>query len=241
MGREKQKANQSGQKDPLDSTGQLLTRNPRSPAQPPNLPQALSKEALEAHTQLTEWAYANRDHCDDKNYPSQPFSQNSDEAQDLGGSYVDPQEAFNHKWGYLPPFDEQSEQVIAFIIENPTLAKAMARIQPGTSKFEAGLEERNVALKPNDTLDQYEAKIESLDVKQFMNETANEEECHELLWKFDQAKITATSSEALFQRTIMVSLIARHFLIYQRDSHQSQLFDFSVENLGLACQCRPGL
>ena len=52
---------------------------------------------------------------------------------------------------------------------------------------------------------------------------------HELLWKLDQDKITAASSEALFQRTIMVSLIARHFLIYQRNSHENQLFDFSVE------------
>ena len=41
-----------------------------------------------------------------------------------------------------------------------------------------------------------------------MVELVNEEKGHELLWKLDQAKITATSSEALFQRTIMVSLIA---------------------------------
>ena len=225
----KKRTTQSGQSSLLGKTGQPLTKNPRSPAQPPNICQALSKEALEAHTRITELAYANRDHFDAKEYASHPFNQNTAVKQTPDGSYVDPQEAFNRKWGYLPPFDEESEQVIAFIIDNPTLAKAMARTQPGTSNFAAGLEDRNVALKPSNDLDECKAKIESLDVERFMNEPVNEEKSHELLWKLDQAKITATSSEALFQRTIMVSLIARHFLIYQRDNHENQLFDFSVE------------
>ena len=225
----KKRTIQSGRSSLLGKTGQPLTKNPRSPAQPPNIRQALSKEALEAHTRITELAYANRDHFDAGKCASHPFNQSTTVKQTPDGSYVDPQEAFNRKWGYLPPFDEESEQVIAFIIENPTLAKTMARTQPGTSKFEAGLEDRNVGLKPSNDLDKCKAKIESLDVEGFMDEPVNEEMSHELLWKLDQAKITATSSEALFQRTIMVSLIARHFLIYQRDSHENQLFDFSVE------------
>ena len=213
----------------MGETGQPLIENPRSPSQPPNIRQALSKEALEAHTRVTELAYAHQEHFDPKEYASHPFNRNTAVKQTPDGSYVDPQEAFNRKWGYLPPFDEESEQVIAFIIDNPTLAKAMARTQPGTSNFEAGLDDRNVALKPSDGLDKCKARIESLDVEDFMNEPVDEEKCHELLWKLDQAKITMTSSEALFQRTIMVSLVARHFLIYQRDSYEDHLFDFSVE------------
>jgi len=220
---------QSGPSSPFGITGQPLTKNSRSPAQPPNIRQALSKEALEAHTRTTELASAYQDHFDGNEYASHPFNQNTAAKQTPGDSDFDPQEAFNRKWGYLPPFDEESEQVIAFIIDNPALAKSMARTQPGTSNFEAGLEDRNVALKPSNELDKCKAKIESLDVEGFMNEPVNEEKSHELLWKLDQAKITATSSEALFQRTIMVSLVARHFLIYQRNSHENQLFDFSVE------------
>ena len=228
-GHNKKRSIQSGRSSLLGKTGQPLTKNPRSPAQPSIINQALSKEALEAHTRITDLAYANRDHFDAKEYASHPYNQNIAVEQTPDGSYVDPQEEFNRKWGYLPPFDEESAQVIAFIINNPTLAKAMARTQPGTSNFEAGLEDRNVALQPSNDLDECKANIELLDVEGFKNEPVNEEKSHELLWKLDQAKITATTSEALFQRTIMVSLIARHFLIYQRESHENQLFDFSVE------------
>ena len=50
----------------------------------------------------------------------------------------------------------------------------MARTQPGTSNFEAGLEDRNVALKPSNELDRCKAKIESLDVEGYLNEPVNE-------------------------------------------------------------------
>ena len=229
IGPNKKRTIQSGRSSLLGKTGQPLTNNPRSSAQPFNIRKALSKEALEAHTRITELAYANWDHFDAKEYASHPFNQNTAVKQTPDGSYVDPHKAFNRKWGYLPPFDEESEQVIAFIIDNPILAKAVARTQSGTSNFEAGLGDRNVALKPSNDLDKCKAKIKSLDVEGFMSERVSEEKSRELLWRLDQAKITATSSEALFQRTTMVSLIARHFLIYQRDSHENQLFDFSVE------------
>ena len=229
IGHDKKKTAQSGPSSLLGVAGQPLTKNPRSPAQPSYNRQALSKEALEAHTRINELTYANRDQFNANEYLSHLFNQDTAAKQTPNDSYVDPQEAFNHKWGYLPPFNEESEQVIAFIIDNPALAKAMARTQPGTSNFEAGLEDRNVALEPSNNLDKCKAEIESLDIEDFINEQIDEEKSHELLWKLDQAKITATSSEALFQRTIMVSLIARHFLIYQRDGHENQLFDFSVE------------
>ena len=209
--------------------GQSLTKDPRNPAQPPNILQPLSEEALEAHTRNTEVVCANWDYLTANEFASNPLDNNIAARQNSDDSYVDPQEAFNRKWGYLPPFDEGSEQIITFIIDNPALAKTMVRIQPGTSTFGAGLADRNVSLIPSDGVDKYKAKVESLSVEDFVNEPINEEKSHELLWKLDQAKITATSSEALFQRTIMVSLIARHFLIYQRDSGENQLFEFSVE------------
>ena len=236
IGHNKKGTIQLGQSSLLGEIEQPLNKNPRSPAQSPSTRQALSKEALEAHTRITELADANWDHLDAKEYARYPSNQNMVVTQTPDGSYIDPQEAFNRKWGYLPPFDEESEKVIAFLIDNPTLAKTMARTQPGTWKFGVGLDDRNVALKPSKDLDKCKADIESLDIQGFMNEPVNEEESHELLWKFDQAKITVTSSEALFQRTIMVSLIARHFLIYQRDSHENQLFEFSVEE---AWTCLP--
>lgn len=228
-GHNKKRSIQSGPSSLSDVIGQPLTKSSRSLAQPPNIRQPLSEEALEAHTRIAESAYTNQAYLNADELVSHPFNQNIAARQTPDDSYVDPQEAFNRKWGYLPPFDEESEQAIAFIINNPALAKTMARIQPGTLKFGEGLQDRNVALKPSNNLDKCKAEVESLQVQDFMNEPEKDEESHELLWKLDQAKITASSSEALFQRTIMVSLIARHFLIYSRDSCEYQLFDFGVE------------
>ena len=45
----------------------------------------------------------------------------------------------------------------------------------------------------------------------------------------DQDKCTEGSKEALFQRTIMMSLIARHRLIYEQEATKSRYLDFSVE------------
>ena len=142
---------------------------------------------------------------------------------------MDPQEEFNYKWGYLPPFDEESEKVVTLIIDNPDLAKTMTRTQPGTQAFWKGLDQRNVHSKESKQSDKHGEEIKSMDLNSSWEESPHEQKAHDFLWTLDQAKITATSSEALFQRTLMVSLIARHFLIYKKDKSEDQVLDFSVE------------
>ncbi|KAL9114389.1 MAG: hypothetical protein Q9227_001470 [Pyrenula ochraceoflavens] len=57
----------------------------------------------------------------------------------------------------------------------------------------------------------------------------NEElELYRQVWIWDQRKCEDGSNEALFQRTLMMSLIARHRLIYMQDESRLNL-DFSVE------------
>lgn len=60
-------------------------------------------------------------------------------------------------------------------------------------------------------------------------ETDEERKWHEQLWMSDQAKCNERTNEALFQRTLMMSLIARHALIYDRDTSDESCLDFSVE------------
>ena len=153
----------------------------------------------------------------------------NEDTGDEDKSYIDPQEAFNRKWGYLPPLDEEAIKVIDFIIANPAMAKSQMRVQAGTVAFEDGLDDRNVVLIPSNASDSCKNQIQLLDIEDFMSERKEEKTGHDALWILDQAKITATSSEAIFQRTIMVSLVARHFLIYQRNSNVDQFFEFSVE------------
>lgn len=159
------------------------------------------------------------------------YQSDDQDVEEEDSNYIDPQEAFNRKWGYLPPLGEEATRVINFIVANPAMAASQKRIEAGIPAFGQGLNDRNVSLEPSDTTDDCKDHIQSLDVGSSMSEPQDEGIGHENLWKLDQAKITATSNEAMFQRTIMVSLIARHFLIYQRNSDEKQMFEFSVEVL----------
>ncbi len=67
----------------------------------------------------------------------------------LGEQDIDSEEAFNRKWGYLPPLDEEAAAIIDAIMADPTKAKDYARIGPTHPDFLRGLGRRNVLLKKN--------------------------------------------------------------------------------------------
>ena len=144
-------------------------------------------------------------------------------------SVINSQERFNRKWGYVPPLDEETIRIIEAIIQNPARAETMIGIGPENPKFLAGLRYRNVLSDPSTHLDPREEEIQSISLEGYLQETQEQETSHEELWKSDKAKCTPDSSEALYQRTLMINLIARHLLIYQFDSSKEQIFDFSVE------------
>ena len=93
----------------------------------------------------------------------------------------------------------------------------------------SGLHNRNVLSDPSSHLDPRKEEIQSIPLEGYLQETQEQETSHEELWKSDKAKCTPDSSEALYQRTLMINLITRHCLIYQLDSSKQQIFDFSVE------------
>lgn len=142
---------------------------------------------------------------------------------------IDSQERFNRKWGYVPPLDEETTRIIEAIIKDPAHAKTMLGIGPENPQFLSGLHNRNVLSDASTHLDPRKEEIQSISLEGCLQETQEQETFHELLWKSDKAKCTPASSEALYQRTLMMNLIARHFLIYQLDSSKQQIFDFSVE------------
>ena len=145
------------------------------------------------------------------------------------GGAVNSQERFNRKWGYVPPLDEETTRIIEAIVKNPARAETMVGISPGNLEFLSGLHNRNVLSNPSTYLDPREEEIQSISLEGFLQETQEQERSHEELWQSDKAKCTPDSSEALYQRTLMISLIARHFLIYQFDGNKEQIFDFSAE------------
>jgi len=145
------------------------------------------------------------------------------------GSATNSQELFNRKWGYVPPLDEETTRIIEAIIKNPARAETMVGIGPEKQQFLSGLHNRNVLSDPSTHLDPRKEEIQSISLEGFLQETQEQETSYEELWKSDTAKCTPDSSEALYQRTLMINLIARHFLIYQFDGSKEQIFDFSVE------------
>ena len=165
------------------------------------------------------------------------LAENSVEAQSSDTIDIDRQEIFNYKWGYLPALGEEAECVLLAILEDPTVARIMARIGPDSGKFREGLEfHRNVKMSGSSDRDPRAVEINALNLKDFLPETTAQQRCHDELWRLDKAKCTGNSSEALFQRTLMISLIARHTLLYPQGIGKSQALDFSVEELW---QCPP--
>ena len=194
---------------------------------PANLSNSISEGALQDLTRGLESIEAAR-RLNGALEPVDNSLKESDSEQEPTEIALDPWTAFTRKWGYLPPLDDDLSKILAEIVENPNLAKSMVRISADSPEFEESLEARNVPVLLSEDVDSYADKIKLLKFNKW-HEPISEKNCHDLLWKLDQAKCHVTSSEALFQRTLMVHLIARHFLIYQRDPSKPQIFNFSVE------------
>ena len=198
---------------------------------------ALSREALEEHTRNTAPVYLVDQIRTIKRISELLLAENSVNAESSDTVVVDRQEIFNYKWGYLPPLGEEAECVLIAVLADPAIARIMARTGPESGKFRIGLQRgRNVNIEPSLDPDPQSDEINALNLEEFLPETMDQRRCHDELWCLDKIKCTGTSSEALFQRTLMISLIARHTLLYQQGTTRTQILDFSVEE---PWQCLP--
>ena len=117
------------------------------------------------------------------------------------------------------------------IIANPEMAEQSKRISTNSADFPIGLTYRNVFFTESLTSDLQVEYIEHLVPRISNTETDGEKNLYGQLWTFDQAKCNEGSNEALFQRTLMMSLIARHSFIYERTEIDRHCLDFSVEEI----------
>ena len=198
---------------------------------------ALSREALKEHTRNTAPVELVDQIRAIKRISGLLLAENSVDAQSSDTIVVDRQELFNYKWGYLPPLGEEAECVLITILEDPTVARIMVRTGPDNANFRSSLEDnRNVNMEPSSDPDPGSDEINALNLEDFLPETMDQQRCHDELWRVDKVKCTGNSSEALSQRTLMISLIARHTLLYQQGIGKTQVLDFSVEE---PWQCPP--
>ena len=151
------------------------------------------------------------------------------DSDEPSNSSTDTETAFNQKWGYLPPLDPETTALIETIINNPAMGKSVKRISPSDPTFDNGLSSRNVSLNASQLPDPLTVNFEDL-VGSIPKEDKQEKKAHDQLWSFDSNKCLEYSNEALFQRTLMMSLIGRNYLIHNAQGKES-LFDYSVEEL----------
>jgi len=140
---------------------------------------------------------------------------------------LDPEVAFGLKWGYLPPLDDDTLAILdALFAHQPAMSEALQKVRP---QFEMGLGCRNVQLDESEMLDPRQTHILNTLPQEQDWETDEERKTYETLWALDQANCMGHSNEAIFQRTMMMNLIARHCLIYRRDTSRLRLLEISVE------------
>ncbi|KAI9873676.1 MAG: hypothetical protein M1830_010728 [Pleopsidium flavum] len=200
-------------------------RKARETAQTQDRPESPIRRQLHSLAKSIETSLGEEYWRVDSGAPEECF----DEETPLSSQDTDPEQTFNRNWGYLPPLDEEAVAVIDAIIADPSMAKYESRIRPNHKDFPQGLRFRNVSEKQDPVPDPYAGHIMSLALGKSVPESKEEREVHEQLWTLDQAQCSKGSNEALFQRTLMMSLIARHSFIYDRNDTNQGCLDFSVE------------
>jgi hypothetical protein len=216
---------------PVEENPESLFRKPRKSlkarraAETPDQPDSERDSDFRGLATSIEAPFANEhprtDYSDPYVYP--------DEADPRLLPEGDPEQVFYRIWGYLPPLDEEAAAIIESIISDPGLAKMCARINPDHKYFPEGLADRNVNLAESTIPDPYADHIRGLGLQEPMSETGEEMESYGQVWSMDRAKCKQGSNEALFQRIMMMSLIARHRFIYGKDAAGRHTLDFSVE------------
>ena len=183
--------------------------------------QSLSRQALEAQNRELSVFDHNQAPTDGEESTTVTPSTESSEP--------DLQDVFNHLLGYLPPFDDDIADIIDKIIQDPLIAKDMARIGPEKAAFMEGLIKRGVDTEPSFGQDQYMYRIMSADLRDLPQESSAQKQSHGQLWEKDLAKCNEGSNEGIFQRTVMISLLSRHLLIYKDQDSGTRSLDFNTE------------
>lgn len=211
---------------PAAFNGESRSRHPQEQYELHDRSVALTREALEEHTRSYEpIALADQirviKRISGRGIPPEARS------PDTGD--IDPQEEFNYKWGFLPPLGEEAERILIAVLEDPKLAKIMVRTGPDNKGFRTGLEKRNVVISESQDPDLRVEEIGGESLEGFLDEKIDQQRIYDDLWQLDRDKCNLSSSEALFQRTLMISLIARQSLIYRQNTGGIPLLDFVVE------------
>ena len=140
-----------------------------------------------------------------------------------------PQEVHYRKIGYFPFLDEEVLDLLEIVLETPNLARDMLASH---KSFEMGLKRRNVNMKATENQDPYVNEIRKSEsqLPAKNKESPSDEALQQEVWKLDKVKC-GNDNEALFQRTLMMSMIDRHRFFFNKATTLQDRCDYSVEKL----------
>lgn len=141
----------------------------------------------------------------------------------------DPLQLYYERIGYLPPLDDATVEVLKFLkMSYPDLDLEAGRISSHNDlDFKEGLEFRMVDIFPKGKDDFQFKELEEHDVP-WPLVPPDIKDYDEKLWEKDLKKCQNQVQEAIFQRTIMLSMIDRYRLFYGVQDEESPL-EFAVE------------
>lgn len=141
----------------------------------------------------------------------------------------DPLQLYYERIGYLPPLDDATVEVLKFLkMSDPELDMQAGRVPPTSdAEFKEGLQLRMVDIRPRGRDNFRFKEREAQDVPEPLV-PSNIKDYDGKLWERDMDKCETQIKEAIFQRTIMLSMIDRYHLFYGYQDEQSPL-DFAVE------------
>lgn len=142
---------------------------------------------------------------------------------------LDPQELHYREIGYFPLLSQEVLDLLELVLDNPDIAKSMLASH---KKFERGLEKRNVNMKATKNQDAYVNEIWKLEsqIPAENKESPDDKTLQQEVWNVDKIKCS-NDNEALFQRTLMMSMIDRHRFFFNKATAARNRYDYSVEKL----------
>ncbi|KAL2289768.1 hypothetical protein FJTKL_01089 [Diaporthe vaccinii] len=141
----------------------------------------------------------------------------------------EPLQVYYERIGYLPPLDDATMEVLSFMsMSNPDVDVEAGRVSPqNIPLFRKGLLWRMVDIEPNDG--------EGFQINEMPDVThplvpENIKDYDEKLWEKDLEKCQKQVQEAIFQRTMLLSMIDRYRLFYgYPDTTEQSVLEFAVE------------
>lgn len=97
-----------------------------------------------------------------------------------------------------------------------------------TLAFQEGLKASNVDTQPSRTFDSHGTAIRSLKLEDFFQETEQARLQGNKLWMMDLATLGSTYNEAMFQQTLMMNLLDRTSVIFEKEINGEKLLDYSA-------------